>query len=389
MAESAPGIISPLAPLNEFYRCPDSLLAPSFSAALSAAPGFFRLGQGTMCYGKRLPAHADGGGRGVIHDVAGQITVEGGTVGLPFDPAEVLENFRRERYAVNGYAGRRQVFSGHRARRAYYCVRPLLPLPLRKRVQRFVLADWPALRFPSWPVDTSVEQILERLLAVSMKAKGIDAVPFIWFWPDGAPSCIMLTHDVETGGGLAFMPRLMDIDDSFGFKASFQMIPRKQYAIPRSLPALVRARGYEWNLQDLDHQANLFEDREEFLRSAASINGHLKDYGAAGFRAGRLYRNADWLQALEIAYDMSVPNVGHLEAQRGGCCTVFPFFLGDVLELPLTTIQDYSLFHILGEYSIGLWKRQLALINRRHGLASFIVHPDYIREPRALEVYTA
>ena len=53
---------------------------------------------------------------------------------------------------------------------------------------------------------------------------------------------------------------------------------------------------------------------------------------------------------------MSVPNVAHLEPQRGGCCTVMPYFVGDVLELPLTTIQDYSLFHILGDYSTTLWK---------------------------------
>jgi len=45
--------------------------------------------------------------------------------------------------------------------------------------------------------------------------------------------------------------------------------------------------------------------------------------------------------------NMSVPNVGHLDAQLGGCCTVMPFYIGDILELPLTTTQDYSLFNIL------------------------------------------
>jgi hypothetical protein len=84
---------------------------------------------------------------------------------------------------------------------------------------------------------------------------------------------------------------------------------------------------------------------------------------------------------------MSVPNVAHLEPQRGGCCTVFPYFIGSILEIPLTTIQDYSLFHILGEYSVDLWKKQIALIREKHGLVSLIVHPDYIMEKRALEAY--
>ena len=64
-----------------------------------------------------------------------------------------------------------------------------------------------------------------------------------------------------------------------------------------------------------------------------------------------MYRNQAWFDALEFSYDMSVPNVAHLEPQRGGCCTVMPYFIGDLVELPLTTIQDYSLFHILGDYS--------------------------------------
>jgi hypothetical protein len=66
-----------------------------------------------------------------------------------------------------------------------------------------------------------------------------------------------------------------------------------------------------------------------------------------------------------------------------------PFFIGKTLELPLTTIQDYSLFYILKEYSVDLWKRQNTLIAERHGLASFLVHPDYLRERRARDTYRA
>jgi hypothetical protein len=84
---------------------------------------------------------------------------------------------------------------------------------------------------------------------------------------------------------------------------------------------------------------------------------------------------------------MSVPNVAHLEPQRGGCCTTLPYFIGKILELPLTVTQDYSLFHIIGDYSITLWKRQIDMILKRSGLISFIVHPDYIIERRAQQVY--
>jgi len=64
-----------------------------------------------------------------------------------------------------------------------------------------------------------------------------------------------------------------------------------------------------------------------------------------------------------------------------------PYFIGDILELPVTTTQDYSLFHILNDYSIDLWKQQTELIMEKHGLMSFIVHPDYISGAREQSVY--
>jgi len=57
------------------------------------------------------------------------------------------------------------------------------------------------------------------------------------------------------------------------------------------------------------------------------------------------------------------------------------------LELPLTTTQDYMLFHLLGEHSIELWKRQVELILEKNGLVSFIVHPDYVMHGDFMSVY--
>jgi hypothetical protein len=100
-----------------------------------------------------------------------------------------------------------------------------------------------------------------------------------------------------------------------------------------------------------------------------------------------LYRNLQWYDALQFDFDMSVPNVAHLDPQRGGCCTVMPYFFGETLEIPVTTTQDYTLFHLLNDYSIELWKAQTELIVARNGLVSFIVHPDYVIEERARGVY--
>jgi hypothetical protein len=66
-----------------------------------------------------------------------------------------------------------------------------------------------------------------------------------------------------------------------------------------------------------------------------------------------------------------------------------PYFVGKILELPVTTTQDYTMFHILEDYSLDLWKKQIELIMEKHGLISLIVHPDYIVGSRERIVYEA
>ena len=196
-------------------------------------------------------------------------------------------------------------------------------------------------------------------MRLALKAQRKSRIPFIWFWPDGAPACGMMTHDIEGQAGLDFCDELMDIDDAHGIKSSFQLIPEGREDAWRRTAARLRERGFEVNLHDLNHDGQLFAGKETFLRQARRINEHAREFGCDGFRSGAMYREQDWFGAFEFSYDMSVPNAAHLEPQRGGCCTVMPYFVGDILELPLTTIQDYSLFYILNDYSTTLWKEQI------------------------------
>ncbi len=198
-----------------------------------------------------------------------------------------------------------------------------------------------------------------------------------------------MTHDVEALSGRDTCEEVMDLDDAAGIKSSFQIVPEERYPVSKHFLDTIRNRGFEINIQDLNHDGRLFDSRDQFLRRACRINQHGREYDAKGFRSAILYRKVDWYDALEFSYDMSIPTVGHLEVQRGGCCTVMPFFIGNVLELPVSTTQDYSLFNIIGDFSINLWKEQLSLIGKSHGLANFIVHPDYVVEPRACDAYKA
>jgi len=372
-------------PLSEYFRCPEHLVRLGEKGALSQASGYFRFGKEAVCYGRYCGPHLSSSAANSLHDALTDTVAENGTTYLPFDLSEVLENLRCELYADDWRSGR--------ARSAlatiYYFLRPAIPFSVRSRLKKFHLSDWEDLPFPRWPVDRSVDSLLAQLLLLAVRSSDAQRIPFIWFWPESAPSCAIMTHDVETAFGQEFSATLMDVDDSFGIKSSFQIIPEKRYAVSPSFLASIRDRDFEVVVHDLNHDGHLYKNREEFLRRAAKINSYGKQYGAEGFRAAVLYRKQLWYDALEFSYDMSVPNVAHLDPQRGGCCTVMPYFIGNMVELPVTTTQDYMLFYILNDHSIEVWEKQIDLIMQKHGLISFIVHPDYITKPRERATYEA
>ena len=353
---------------------------------LDGANGFFRFGPNVLCYGQSLHAEPCPSINGRLYDASNHVQTDQRTIVLPFDAKQVVDNLCYERYVLG--SGWQAWVQNSWVRDIYYQFRPLFPVWFRKHLQRLYLGDWESIGFPAWPVDRTVELLLERLLVHAMRASRTDRLPFIWFWPDGYDSCAILTHDVETTKGRNFCDELMDIDDEFGIKASFQIVPEKRYAVPPSFLQTIRDRGFEVNVQGLNHDGNLFRNRKTFLKEADGINRYAKQYGAQGFRSPVLYRKIDWFQDLNFSYDMSVPNVGRLEAQRGGCCTVMPYALpGGMTELPLTVTEDYTLFNVLNDYSTTLWKRQIKLIQECHGLMTFLIHPDYVTSGPAQDSY--
>ena len=371
----------------EHFRCPDSAAAIRTAKVPSEKEGFFRFGEGAVCFGTTnavLPANMPGD---QLPDSLPFAKVSSNEVFIPFDLDQIVKNLRCEYYA--GLVGEHdtKLPPNPLVRNLYYLARPLMSVGFRRILQKIRLKGRTSTQFPCWPVDRTVDRIFENLMVLAIQASGNKPIPFIWFWPDRAPAALILTHDVETQTGRDFSPGLMDLDDSYGFKSSFQVIPEKRYEVSEQFLESVRSRGFEINVHDLNHDGNLFLSRGEFLIRAKKINEYVKQYGTSGFRSGVLYRNLRWYDAFDFSYDMSVPNVGHLDPQGGGCCTLFPYFVNSILEIPVTVTQDYSLFHILDTYSIDLWKQQCELILKGNGMVSLIAHPDYLIDEKSQSTY--
>ena len=90
-------------------------------------------------------------------------------------------------------------------------------------------------------------------------------------------------------------------------------------------------------------------------RTLPKIHRYLDEWGAVGFRSPATHRNADWMPRLGVLYDSSFPDTDPFEPQAGGCCSIFPFFLGDMVELPITLVQDHTMWEILQHPGIDLW----------------------------------
>jgi hypothetical protein len=186
----------------------------------------------------------------------------------------------------------------------------------------------------------------------------------------------------------------MELERELGFRSSFNFVPEGDYTTPSELRAELTEKGFEVGVHDLRHDGKLYRSKKEFLHAAERINAYLEEWNAAGFRSGFMHHKLDWLHALKIKYDMSTFDVDPFEPQPDGVHTIFPFWVEDqsrradgqkrgYWELPYTLPQDFTVFTILGEKSIEIWKRKLDWIAEHGGMALLNVHPDYVSFSRA------
>jgi glycosyltransferase involved in cell wall biosynthesis len=300
-------------------------------------------------------------------------------LGTPANAAGTDEEyFLHERYQG---AGERRL-----AMRAYYALKPLLPRPLQIALRRAYAPVRARRAFPAWPVEpVLVERRDAELRRRVARAPGA-SVPFVNFWPEGRRHAVILTHDVEGPAGIENIERVREVERRHGFVSSWNFVA-EWYPIPDGLFDALRAEGCEIGLHGIRHDGRLFAGRAEFERNLPAIRRYLAQWDAVGFRSPATHRNADWIAELPVLYDSSFPDTDPFEPQPGGCCSILPFRFGEVVELPITLVQDHTLWEILREPGIGRWTAKSEWIMRHHGLINLIVHPDYVRDPARLEGY--
>lgn len=298
------------------------------------------------------------------------------------DPAD-LEPFDPREYLYERYASRA---GGHRLLRAYYALRPLIPRRVQLAARRAYAPVQRTARFPAWPIEPILVEGQYEQLRSRLRVSAGQPIPFVNFWPDAKRFCSILTHDVESSEGIEAIPRLLEVEQRLGFVSSWNFCA-EEYEIPAGLFEELRAAGCEVGLHGIRHDGKLFASRGNFEANLPKIHRYLDEWQAEGFRSPATHRVAEWMPELRSVYDSSFPDTDPFEPLAGGCCSIFPFFIEGMVELPITLAQDHTWFEILGHRSTSAWTLKSEWIIRHHGLINLIVHPDYMLSAERLELY--
>jgi predicted glycosyltransferase len=251
--------------------------------------------------------------------------------------------------------------------RTYYQLKPFVPHGFRLAFRRWRAERRKRAFAHEWPIKP-----------------GTAAKPPGWRgWPDRKKFALVLTHDVERSGGLERARALVDLEMSRGFRSAFNFVPEGDYRVPAEFREFLTKNGFEVGVHDLHHDGKLYWSREVFRRNAENINRYVREWKATGFRSGFMHHNLDWLHDLDVLYDSSTFDTDPFEPQPDGADTIFPFWVSapgcrGYVELPYTLAQDFTLFLLLQEETIDIWKRKLDWIAEHGGMAMLDVHPDYV-----------
>jgi hypothetical protein len=307
----------------------------------------------------------------------------------------------------------------------YYFVRPIIPRSLQIILRRRVVTWKRKLNHDNWPIDNRAATPPEGWAG----------------WPGEKKFALVLHHDVDTAKGQEKSHQLVELEEKMGFRSSFNFVPER-YNVSSDLRRYLFEKGFEVCVHGLKHDGKLFLSHERFQKQAIRIRHYLNEWQSIGFVSPSMQRNLDWIGELEIDHDCSTFDVDPFEPQPEGVRTIFPFWVSSArnvqletpnpsnssnptnpndrksqvvralgideidqihdidqidpsnrgnpinhsnptnlpgfVELPYTLPQDFTLFILMKERNIDIWKKKLDWIVEKGGMALLITHPDYM-----------
>lgn len=250
----------------------------------------------------------------------------------------------------------------------FYTAKPAIPRQVQIFLRRKLAAYKREKCSHVWPIDPNSAQPPEGWQG----------------WPEGKQFALVLSHDVDTIHGFNNVSKVAELEERMGFRSCFNFVPERYGKVPLDFLDQLRKRGFDVAVHGLKHDGKLFLSRRTFERQALRINAYFKEWQTEGFTSPSMHRNLEWMSGLNMEYSTSTFDTDPFEPQPDGVGTIFPFWAASsspkrsFLEIAYTVPQDSTLFIILREKTIDIWKRKLDWIAEKGGMALLNTHPDYM-----------
>lgn len=263
----------------------------------------------------------------------------------------------------------------------------LVPAKFRVGIARTLVALKNRTRkgpFPNWPIDGAADLLrdVRRSLRRYAENDGSNEQPDEISWPGAKRYALCLTHDIDTKEGFRRARNFMELESEFGFASCWFVVLKNCRSNSKSLEGMIKA-GNEIGCHGDNHDERLAHlGQFEIEARLERYKDIIADYNMRGFRSPCLSRTQALLKALGrfFEYDSTFPDteISSRFSHPRGCCSVLPYYLGMLMELPLTMPQDsaFVFSRKTPEEMLNLWIDKLKWIKAIGGLAVLNVHPD-------------
>ena len=119
----------------DHFRCPREFVRVGVQGELSECAGFFKFGSESICYGRTAAFTPSPEAGQILNDALKYSRGGQNGINLPFDLAETVKALRCEKYVENGNGTSGNSIVKRSVRAAYYALRPVMPVPVRKHLQ--------------------------------------------------------------------------------------------------------------------------------------------------------------------------------------------------------------------------------------------------------------
>jgi len=204
----------------------------------------------------------------------------------------------------------------------------------------------------------------------------------------GKKSCCIVTHDVDTKQGLARARPIKKLEEKYDIESAWY-IPTKHYSLDSGTVRDLANYG-EVGVHGAQHSGNLVglpnQKLYQLLYEAKKLLGKISDSPVKGFRSPLLQHNStifEQLKKADYSYDTSVPTWEPKHPQTMspfGIGTVFPLVLNDLVEIPISIVQDHQLLYVLGltaKETLAEWFSFMTTIKEIGGCSVLLSHPEY------------